>query len=65
MSDARITELEIRFTLQQDELQQLGDVVARQAKELDELKHVVDDLRTRRGAAETLPFELDEKPPHY
>ena len=65
MSDDRITELEIRLTLQQDELQQLSDVVARQARELDELKQVVDDLRKRSGAAEASPFDPDEKPPHY
>jgi uncharacterized coiled-coil protein SlyX len=60
----RISELEIRFTLQQDLLQQLSDVVARHEREIARLRSQVDELRKPREGGQ-LPLEENEKPPHY
>ena len=60
----RIQELEIRYTLQQDLLQQLSDVLARHESLIARLRAEVDELRGVRGN-EPLPFDPDEAPPHY
>jgi uncharacterized coiled-coil protein SlyX len=60
----RIEELEIRYTLQQDLLQQLSDVVAKQGTELARLRSEMDELR-RPQRNEPLPFDPNERPPHY
>ncbi len=66
VDDKRITELEIRYTLQQDLLHQLSDVLARHEREIEALRKELERLRqqvTSRDGA--LPFDPDEKPPHY
>ena len=64
--EQRLHELEIRYTLQQDLLHQLSDVVAQHEKELARLRTEVDELRSRRSSeADQLPFEPNERPPHY
>ncbi|MEO6954963.1 MAG: SlyX family protein [Polyangia bacterium] len=62
--DDRLDELEIRYTLQQDLLTQLSEVVARQGKELERLRAFVDEIRSPRDAGQ-LPFDPNEAPPHY
>ena len=62
--DERLDELEIRYTLQQDLLTQLGEVVARQGKELERLRALVGELRAPRDGGQ-LPFDPNETPPHY
>lgn len=60
----RIQELEIRYSLQQDTLLQLSDVIASHEKEIVKLRAQVEELRQTRGSA-PLPFVNDETPPHY
>lgn len=60
----RLQELEIRYTLQQDLLIQLSDVIARHEKDLALMRIQLDELRHPR-TGEALPFASDEKPPHY
>ena len=60
----RLDELEIRFTLQQDLLHQLSDVVAQHARQIDDLKKEVERLR-KRDTAEPQSLDPDERPPHY
>jgi uncharacterized coiled-coil protein SlyX len=62
--EARIQELEIRYTLQQDLLLQLNDVIAQHTQELARLRAEVDELRAKKGS-EPLPFDANERPPHY
>jgi SlyX protein len=67
---SRMTELEEKFSFQEDTLQQLNDVVALQGRQITELaaqlkscKEQLDGLRERdrSGGIET----VDERPPHY
>ena len=64
--EQRISELELRFTEQQDLVQQLSDVVYQQQKALDLISA---ELRTMRKKLEGEPgmvdAKADEKPPHY
>jgi SlyX protein len=62
--EERLKELEIRYSLQQDLVQQLSDVIARHDRELAKLRAELDELRARR-ADDQLPFDPDESPPHY
>jgi SlyX protein len=65
---ARVTELEARYTLQQDLLQQLSDVLWRQRQELDLLEQRVAALERRVadvGAATDTPSRDEDLPPHY
>jgi SlyX protein len=67
----RVAELEVRLTLQQDELEKLSEVLWRQQRELDGLTKRLATLEARRaaasegaGAGEGPPPD-DEVPPHY
>jgi uncharacterized coiled-coil protein SlyX len=64
---ARVTELEARLTLQQDELEKLGDALWRQQRDLEALAARVATLEARRAAAAESeePPPDDEVPPHY
>jgi uncharacterized coiled-coil protein SlyX len=62
--EERLKELEIRYAMQQDLVQQLSDVVARHDRELAKLRTELGELRARR-AEDPLPFDPDESPPHY
>ena len=64
MDDERITELELRYTLQQELLRQLSDVVLQHGRELDQLRRELERLRNRQHEAPA-PFSPDERPPHY
>lgn len=64
--EQRIAELELRFTEQQELVQQLSDVVYAQQKSIDLL---MSELRSMRKKLEGEPGVVDakeqEKPPHY
>jgi SlyX protein len=64
---ARVTELEIRFTHQQDTIDQLSDVVASQGRLIQALRAEVEVLKRQHVAVlEALkPPPADERPPHY
>ena len=59
-----MTELEMRYTLQQELIQQLSDVVLQQGRELDALRRQLELLRSRQNEAPS-PAASEEKPPHY
>lgn len=67
MSEQRIDELEIRFSHQDNFLQQLNDVVVAQQKTIDRLeKEILDIKRTMNSGTVSGDRTLkDEKPPHY
>lgn len=64
---ARVAELEVRLTLQQDELDKLSEVLYRQQRELDGLLLRLQLLEARRPAdPQPAPRDpADEVPPHY
>jgi SlyX protein len=64
MSEQRMTELEMRYMVQQDLLQQLSDVVLEQGRRLDTLRRELELLRSRQSEAPS-PTSADERPPHY
>lgn len=61
--EERITELEIRYTHQQDLLQQLSDIIAQQGREIDGLRAALDTMKRQADAAGVTP--PNEPPPHY
>ena len=68
--DARVIELEEKFSFQEDTLQQLNDVVAKQGLQIMELavqlkhcKEQLEGLRERDGSIEG--GTVAERPPHY
>ncbi len=61
----RVAELEVRLTLQQDELDKLSEVLWRQQRELDGLVKRLKTLEERRGADADGGPQADEVPPHY
>ncbi|MBS1150431.1 MAG: SlyX-like protein [Myxococcaceae bacterium] len=64
--DARITELETRFTHQERQLTELSEVVWQQQQELDRLTRVVHQLQQKlAGDPGLVDAHQDEKPPHY
>lgn len=71
MSDAdlasRLAELEARYTLHQDLLDELSDVIWRQQRELDQLAARAAALEKRLATqlAGDVPPPDDEVPPHY
>ena len=62
--EARLTELEIRYTHQEELLLQLSDVVADQQQQLaalrDEVKRLHERISSQGGDG-----PVDEPPPHY
>lgn len=66
MSDARITELETRFTHQERLVSELSDVVWKQQQELDRLTKAVAILEQKlSGDPGLVDAHQHEKPPHY
>ena len=68
--DARVTGLEEKFSFQEDTLQQLNDVVAKQGLQIMELavqlkncKEQLEGLRERDSSIEG--GTVAERPPHY
>lgn len=68
MDDKRITELEIRFSHQDDFLHQLNEIVIAQQKVIERLEKEMIDLKrsvnTEGGVSSTRTL-ADDKPPHY
>lgn len=64
--EARIVELEIKFTEQQALLEDLSGVVHEQQREIARLRAELERLTGRLGAVEERePQAAAEKPPHY
>lgn len=65
-ADTRLIELEVRYTQQQELLQQLSDVVYAQQRSLEALQAELGLLRRKLGALEPgLTEGPPDKPPHY
>ncbi len=64
MQEKRINELEIKFTIQEDLLDELNQIVTKQQYVIDQLTKDVKRLLQNQGTggADT---SGDEKPPHY
>lgn len=66
--ESRLTELESRTAFQDHALQELSDVVARQQREIDQLRLQLESLRAQLAALATAgsahPAE-EPPPPHY
>ncbi len=66
--DERIAGLESRVAFQEDALDKLNDVIARQDKTISELKNTLrifnDQLKTVGQESQGIAF-TDEPPPHY
>lgn len=65
--DARVTELEIKLSFQEDLIDKLDQVIVRQQQQIDQLVEALVKLRDQRpeqgaGGARNL---RDELPPHY
>jgi len=64
--NARLTELEIRFTQQQELLQELSGVLYAQQRELDLLRLEVSALKKKlEGDPGLVDARQQERPPHY
>jgi SlyX protein len=64
--DSRLTELEIRFTQQQELLQELSEVLYAQQRELDALRLEVGALKKKlEGDPGLVDARQQERPPHY
>ncbi len=68
MNEARLIEIEIKLTRQEDLVEELNKTVFRQQQRLDDLAEVIAALARRLAEAgiqgnELLP--INEKPPHY
>ncbi len=65
-NDSRLTELEIRFTQQQELLQELSEVLYAQQRELDALRLEVGALKKKlEGDPGLVDARQQERPPHY
>lgn len=65
-NDARLNELEIRFTQQQELLQELSEVLYAQQRELDALRLEVGGLKKKlEGDPGLVDARQQERPPHY
>jgi SlyX protein len=66
-SDARIAEIEIKLSFNEDLLDELNRTVARQQQRIDDLEHLVRDLRLQ--LQRSLPADPGDSahdiPPHY
>ena len=64
--ESRITELEIRLALQDDLLDDLNQIIARQQQQLDQIRQELRHLQERSGGPEQASRSLlDDIPPHY
>ncbi|NNB89172.1 SlyX family protein [Corallococcus exiguus] len=66
MEDKRLVELEIRYTQQQELLQELNDVLYQQGRVIDALRVELDQLKRKLDAEPGLvDARQQERPPHY
>lgn len=66
MSDARITELEVKLAFAEDLLETLNQTVFRQQAQIERMQREVRELRDQMQSLPTEPRSLrDEIPPHY
>ncbi|CAM3165340.1 SlyX family protein [Corallococcus sp. ZKHCc1 1396] len=66
MEDKRLVELEIRYTQQQELLQELSDVLYQQGRVIDTLRVELDRLKLKLEAEPGLvDARQQERPPHY
>ncbi|RKH11961.1 SlyX family protein [Corallococcus sp. CA053C] len=66
MEDKRLVELEIRYTQQQELLQELSDVLYQQGRVIDTLRSELDRLKLKLEAEPGLvDARQQERPPHY
>lgn len=69
MNEQRLIELEIRFSHQDDFLQQLNQIVVEQQKTIERLEKEILDIKQHVNSAgsEVSPNRTlrDDKPPHY
>lgn len=68
MNEARLIDIEIKLTRQEDLVEELNKIVFRQQQRIDNLAEVIAALARRLAEAgiqgnEMLP--INEKPPHY
>ncbi len=66
-SEQRINDLEIKFTLQEDIIAELNDIVTKQQFTIDNLEKTLKQLTAllEEQLSENLQNPLNEKPPHY
>ena len=68
MDSDRITELEIRFSHQDDFIQQLNQIVVQHQKTIERLEKEVLDLKQALNSQEGVSGQrslADDRPPHY
>lgn len=69
MDEMRLVDIETKLTYQEDLVQALNTVVARQQQQLDQLEKacrgLIDHLRDMTDVVKTLQRPEDELPPHY
>ncbi len=68
MNEERITNLEIRFSHQDDFLHQLNEIVVSQQKSIERLEKEMLDLKRNtnvEGGVSGTRSLADDKPPHY
>lgn len=63
MSD--LADLESRIAFQEDAIDKLSDVVARQERELEQLKRMIKILNTQIQQMDSGQQPNDQPPPHY
>jgi SlyX protein len=66
-AEARLLELEVRYTHQNETLEHLSDVIYRQQQQIDKLTERVRLLEEKAGGGAPEPSRNleDEVPPHY
>ncbi len=62
-TDARIVELEIRYTQQEHVIDQLSEVLRDQQRQIDRLTRAIEDLQAPQGSEGDAP--ANDPPPHY
>ena len=64
--ESRITELEIRLALQDDLLDDLNQIIARQQQQIDQMRKDLRYMQERSSGPEQAGRSLlDDIPPHY
>ena len=68
-NEHRLTDLESRFSFQEETIRELGEALVRQQQRIDRLeaslKVVVEQLQRGDAGDDAMPMPEDERPPHY